>query len=109
MNAGRPTGSVATPGRILRKSLQDSARLASRTRKLLEGRLVAIEKRLADDLIGENTDGLVDQLLKIMSALDRTVEQTGRLLTQKHTPVETTESASPTDIMHELTKGKKPK
>lgn len=73
MTRGRPTGSGSTPQRILRKSLQDSARLASRTRKLLEGRLAAIEKRLADDLIGENTEDLVDQLLKIMAALDRTV------------------------------------
>jgi hypothetical protein len=110
MTSGRPTGSVATPGRILRKSLQDSAKLATRTRKLLEGRLNAIERALENVTDPWNPqEEMIDSLLKILAALDRTVEQTGRLLTQKHTPSETTETASAADIMQELTKGKKTK
>lgn len=104
---GRPLGTVTSPHRILRKSLQDSAKLASRTRKLLEGRLTFIEKRLATLEPDQDVDGLVDQLLKIMAALDRTVEQTGRLLTLKHAPADAAEPASAVDVLSELTKGKK--
>jgi hypothetical protein len=108
MTRGRPAGSSSTPHRVLRKSLQDSARLAVRARKLLEGQLAAIERRINDTTTPWDIDGdVIDQILKILAALDRTVEQTGKLLTQKHTPTDLAEAASLPDVLHELTKGKK--
>lgn len=108
MNRGRPIGAVQTPQRILRKSLQDSAKLATRTRKLLERQLAILEYHMDNSPVpGQVDDVVIEQTLKIMAALDRTIEQTGKLLTQKHTPTESGETASAADVLNELTKGKK--
>jgi hypothetical protein len=79
--------------------MQDTARLASRARKLLEQRLIAIE----EDMIHMNTE----EVISILTTLDSAMKSAGALLVPKGKPEEAPPEAATTEkVLSEITKGK---
>ena len=108
---GRPIGSSETPNILLRRSMQSASKLAAQARRMLETRLEYIEKQLDNpNLTPQESAILTYQIMAIMTALDKTVESTGKLLTQKRSAGDDSQISSVTteSILTEMTKGKKP-
>lgn len=98
------------PHAILRRSMAESAKLSKDIRRILARQIEAAEKAMDDPLVTDTTkSALLEHILSILAALEKSVESSGRLLLTKSTKSETTEAPkkSTEDIMAEITKGKK--
>lgn len=92
--AGRPRGRIDSPQDLLRRSMQDSARIGAKARKLLEERL-------------DKPDLSTEDIIAILTVLDNSLKGTGTLLVPKGKSEEApVEAATPEKILAEITKGK---
>ena len=95
-----------SPATLLHHSMTESAKLAARARRLLETQLKSIEKELKSPALPPlRRAELIDDTTRILDTLNRSVENSGRLLTAKGAPQITNDSPSHEEIIHELTKG----
>lgn len=97
---------VESPTTLLHNAMNSSARLSQHVRRALQREVKQIERELRSPGLqpGRRLE-LMDSLLTTMSALDRSAEQCGRLLTQKHNPAIPTDDPSVERVMEELTRG----
>lgn len=83
-----------------------SAKLARRCRGLLEGQLKAIEKELKSPALSPlRRADLIEDTTRILETLNRSVENSGRLLTAKHAPAIPTDDGSVDRVMQDLIRG----
>jgi hypothetical protein len=106
---GRPP-SKQSPIDLLHDEMNSAARLSQRVRQALQREVKQIERQLRSSQIqpGQRLE-LMDALLTVMTALDRSAESCGRLLTQKHSQPIPTDTPSQEEIMHDLLHGNGPK
>jgi hypothetical protein len=97
-----------TPTTLLHTSMTQSAKLAARTRRILEKQLRSIEREMtATATPPGRLAELAELTVVLMQALDRSIEGAGKLLTLKHSPSVPTEDPSSVErVMQELTHGK---
>jgi hypothetical protein len=103
---GRHPAVTESPVALLHGAMSSSARLAQNIRRALQREVKKIERMLRSSQIqpGQRLE-LMDSLIAAMTALDRSAEQCGRLLTQKGAPPIPNDSPSSEEIMRELTIG----
>lgn len=93
-------------GSVLQLSMNASAKLAGRARRMLEAELKAMEKELRNPSLPplRRTD-LIETITSIIAVLDRSCENAAKLLTAKHAPAIPSDNPTPQDVLDEIVRG----